>query len=71
MKKVILKITGMDCVSCAINIDGQLEDTEGVKEAITNYAKQQTEVTYDETKIDSETLATIVKIAGYSSSLLE
>jgi copper chaperone CopZ len=58
-------------VSCAINIDGQLEDTDGVKEAITNYAKQCTEVTYDETKIDSKKLASIVKQAGYSATPLE
>jgi len=30
-----------------MNIDGELEDTEGVKESRTNYAKQQTEVTFD------------------------
>jgi len=47
MKTVTLKITGMHCVSCAINIDFELEDLEGVKEATTNYAKQQTVITYD------------------------
>ncbi len=38
-KKVIFKIQGMHCTSCAMNIDGELEDTEGIKEAKTNYAK--------------------------------
>ncbi|RJQ38630.1 copper chaperone [Candidatus Microgenomates bacterium] len=47
MKTVTLNIIGMHCTSCAINIDFELEDLEGVKEATTNYAKQQTVVSYD------------------------
>ena len=42
MKKLVLKIKGMHCTSCAMNIDGELEDTKGVKEANTSYAKQKT-----------------------------
>jgi len=30
-----------------MNIDGELEDTVGVKESRTKYAKQQTDVTFD------------------------
>lgn len=51
MKTVTLKITGMHCTSCAMNIDFELEDLEGVKEASTNYAKQVTTVTFDPNKI--------------------
>lgn len=61
MKTIKLKITGMHCTSCAFNIDGELEDTEGVKEAKTNYAKQQTEVTFDPDKIDPEKIISIIK----------
>ncbi|MGI8420515.1 MAG: heavy-metal-associated domain-containing protein [Candidatus Levyibacteriota bacterium] len=71
MKKVTLKITGMDCVSCAFNIDGPLEDADGVKESKTNYAKQVTEVTYDEASITKQQLAAIVKGAGYIATLVE
>ena len=42
MKTVTLKIVGMHCTSCAMNIDFELEDIKGVKEASTNYAKLQT-----------------------------
>jgi copper chaperone CopZ len=51
MKTVTLKITGMHCTSCAMNIDFELEDLEGVKEVSTNYAKQVTTVTFDPNKI--------------------
>lgn len=51
----------MHCVSCAMNIDGELEDTEGVKEASTNYAKQLTEVTYDPDKISVNEMIAAIK----------
>lgn len=47
MKTITLKIIGMHCTSCAVNIDFELEDLEGIKEATTNYATQQTVVTFD------------------------
>lgn len=51
----------MHCTSCAMNIDGELEDTEGVKEAKTNYARQQTEVTFDPEKISIDKIISIIK----------
>lgn len=69
MKTVTLKIDGMHCVSCSLNIDGELEDTKGVQEAYTNYAKQQTEVTFDEQKLSEKEIADIIKKLGYTASL--
>lgn len=51
----------MHCTSCAMNIDGELEDTEGVKEAKTNYARQQTEVTFDPEKVTVEKMISIIR----------
>ena len=48
-----LKIEGMHCASCAMNIDFDLEDLDGVKSSNTNYAKSETEVEFDEDKINS------------------
>ena len=61
MQTIKLDIFGMHCTSCAFNIDGELEDTEGVKESKTNYAKQQTEVTFDPEKISADKILTIIK----------
>lgn len=61
MKKAIFKIEGMHCVSCAMNIDGELEDTDGVKEASTNYARQLTEVTFEPGKVTVGELITTIK----------
>ena len=42
-----LSIEGMHCTSCAMNIDGELEDLKGVEEASTNYAKSISQVSYN------------------------
>jgi len=68
MTKKKFKITGMHCTSCAMNIDGELEDTEGVKESNTNYAKQETEVEFDEKKVSEEKIAKVIKSVGYTAS---
>lgn len=68
-KKIVLKITGMHCTSCAMNIDGELEDTEGIKVSNTNYAKQETEVEYDEEKVKLDDIVRIIEKTGYTASL--
>lgn len=69
MKKIKLKIEGMHCTSCAMNIDGELEDTDGVKSSNTNYARQSTEVEYDEEKLDENKVIKIIKNVGYTASV--
>jgi copper chaperone CopZ len=71
MKTLTFNIFGMHCTSCAMNIDGELEDTEGVKEAKTNYAKQITEVTFDPEKITQEKIISIIKKLDYDAEVAE
>jgi len=68
MLKKKFKITGMHCTSCAMNIDGELEDTNGVVCSNTSYAKQETEVEYDEKKISEKKIIEIVEKTGYKAS---
>lgn len=70
-KKIKLTITGMHCTSCAFNIDGELEDTEGVKASNTNYAKAVTEVEFEEDKITYIKIIEIIKKVGYEAVLLK
>lgn len=65
IKKIIFKISGMHCTSCAMDIDGTLEDTEGVTKANTNYAKSETEVRFEEEKVQNDKIITIIKNLGY------
>ena len=73
MPKIIkkkLKIDGMmHCTSCAMMIDMDLEEVEGVKTAKTNYAKQESEVEYDEEEIKLEELIRIIQKTGYTATL--
>ena len=69
MTKIVkkkLKIQGMHCTSCAMNIDFNLEDLEGVKSAKTSYAKQELEVEFDEEKIDNQKIIQTIKKTGYT-----
>jgi Cu+-exporting ATPase len=68
MTKKLFKITGMHCTSCAMNIDGELEDTDGIKESNTNYAKSQTEVKFDPEKISDKSITEIIKKIGYQAN---
>lgn len=65
MKTVTLKIVGMHCTSCAMNIDFELEDLKGVKEASTNYAKLQTIVTFDPTVVKLGEIIEVIKSLEY------
>lgn len=67
MTTITLKITGMHCTSCAFNIDGELEDMDGVKEASTNYAKQVTKVTFDEQKVSPDKFQQTITALGYTA----
>ena len=68
-KKAVLKITGMHCTSCAMNIDGDLEDyVKGVKSAKTSYAKQECEVEFEE-DVQIEQIITQIKETGYQAQV--
>ncbi len=60
-----LKITGMHCTSCSINIDDALEDTVGVLRANTNFAKAKTVISYEPDKVTPEALKKVISDLGY------
>jgi len=64
-KTARFKIVGMHCVSCAMNIDGALENLAGVIKAQTNYAKAETVVEYDDQTINKEEIIKTINASGY------
>ncbi len=67
-KKVVLKIDGMHCTSCAMSIDGDLEDyVKGVKSAKTNYAKYECEVEFDDEEVELAQIIDQIKETGYQA----
>ena len=70
-QKMSFKISGMHCTSCAMNIDGELEDTDGVREACTSYVKGVTEVVFEDDKLNLKKILTIIEKVGYTAHLIE
>lgn len=62
-----LKIQGMHCASCAMLIDDELEELAGVKTASSSYARQKTEVEFDESRVGIGTIIAKVAELGYSA----
>lgn len=65
MTKQTFKISGMHCTACALNIDLDLEEVPGVKNSQTNYAKQETVVEFDNSKINPEIIKSTIAKTGY------
>lgn len=71
MIKKKFQITGMHCSSCAITIDMDLEDLDGIKKAQTSYAKAETEVEFDPSKLSDDLILETIKKSGYKASLVD
>ena len=64
-RKAELKISGMHCASCALNIERALQDRDDVYEARVNLAAETAVVEYDPTKANLADLERTVSDAGY------
>ncbi len=66
-----IKIAGMDCASCAINIEKTLKKTEGVQDANVNYALGSARITFEEGKLDDKKVESAITGAGHYSVVHE
>lgn len=64
-KKAKIKISGMHCASCALNIEKSLNNLEGVNEAQVNFNAEEANFGYDSDKIKLSEVEEAVKNAGY------
>lgn len=64
--EVTFKVDGMHCTSCSMNIDGELEDTEGVLSADTSYATATTKIVFDDAKVSQKKLESVIRELGYT-----
>ena len=62
-----LKIQGMHCTSCAMNIDGALEDLPGVQEASTSYARGQLDVSFEPAQVTLEQIIATIEGEGFTA----
>jgi Cu+-exporting ATPase len=66
-KKTILKIFGMDCGSCAANIEHTLRKERGVVLAIVNFASEKANIEFNPEEISLEKIRKIIKDLGYKA----
>jgi copper chaperone CopZ len=66
-ESIILRLTGLHCSSCAVNIDLALEDLPGVK-AKTNYAKSETKIQYDPSQVSLLQIHNLIEKLGYKAN---
>lgn len=71
MFKKKFQIQGMHCVSCAMSVDNAIEDLPGVKSATTQYARQVSEVEYDEQQVTEAQIIAAIREAGYEALIAD
>jgi Cu+-exporting ATPase len=64
-QKIILRIGGMTCASCAQTIEKALKTTEGVKEANVNLATEKATVVYNQAVTSYEAIKKAIEDTGY------
>lgn len=62
---ITLKLDGLHCTSCSLNIDGEIEDLPGVISVGTSYVKQESVITYDPKLAKPSQFHEIIKGLGY------
>ncbi|MBU4331812.1 heavy metal translocating P-type ATPase [Candidatus Parcubacteria bacterium] len=67
-KKIIIKISGMDCASCAANIENTLKKEAGIKSANVNFASEKLYLEFDSIEISITRIVKIIEKLGYKAS---
>ena len=67
MKKVEFNVLGMRCVGCSMGIQKIVKKSKGVQEVDVVLSESKIFVTYDETKIDNQTIIDKVSRLGYKA----
>jgi len=65
MKKLKLKVDGMDCHSCEVIITDDLQETGACKDIKVSAKAGSVECTYDESKISEAKIKKIIEGEGY------
>jgi len=66
----LFKISGMHCTACSMNIDLDLEETKGIINSKTNYARSISEITYDPRIITPPEIVKTIKSTGYDAQII-
>ncbi len=70
MTELQLKVDGMHCASCALLIEEELEELDGVTEAKASFRRQRARVVLDDARVVPAILEKIGEL-GYRASVME
>jgi copper chaperone CopZ len=70
MVKKVFQVKGMQCSSCAMEIESIEDDLPGIKRLKASYHKGRMEVEYDESEVSVVQIVAAVKLRGYEAVLL-
>lgn len=62
-------ISGMNCASCVNHIERDVSALSGVHHIMVNFASEQAEVMFDETKLSAEQIMEEIKKTGYTATI--
>lgn len=62
---ITLKLSGLHCAACPLNIDESLEELKGVIKSRTSYANQLSQITYDPQLVSPAKFRPIIENLGY------
>jgi copper chaperone CopZ len=65
MKSIIIKVTGMHCAGCEMNVQDMVSELPGVKKVKADFKKGEVAVEYDEAKTTVEAIKAKIVEAGY------
>lgn len=68
-KTVELKINNMDCEACALGLQSQLKNINGVKDVKVNYSKANAKINYDPSKVNASKFVKVLTESGYPAKL--
>lgn len=63
--KQTIKVKGMHCIGCEMNVQMALEEKGGIKKIKADYKKGVVEIEYDENKIKLDEIKKIIMETGY------
>lgn len=64
-ESVTLKLSGLHCTSCSLNIDGEIEDLPGVFSVSTSYAQQESIIVFDPKVAKPAQFSVVIEKLGY------
>lgn len=65
------QVTGMTCSACSATVERNVKKLEGVKEVTVNLLSNSMVVSYDEDKVNNQTIIDTVVKAGYQAALVQ